>query len=115
MTGSSSWSHRRMCLLPYPSEFLSARTLIWTRAILPVILYGMGDQGAAKGHFLKRGVLIVAGILMMIAGVIGLILPILPGWIFLIPGLVILSREFHWARRLLQWAKSFLPKKTARD
>jgi len=102
-------------VLSVPSEFSVSSVPGWTAATLPVILDGMGDQGAAKGHFLKRGVLIVAGILMMIAGVIGLILPILPGWIFLIPGLVILSREFHWARRLLQWAKSFMPKKTVRD
>ena len=102
-------------VLSVPSEFSVSSVPGWTAATLPVILDGMGNQGAAKEHFLKRGVLIAVGTVMVIAGVIGLILPILPGWIFLIPGLVILSREFHWARRLLQWAKSFMPKKSVRD
>ena len=41
----------------------------------------------------------------MALGVVGIILPIMPGWIFLIPGLVILSRHYHWARRLLAYAR----------
>ena len=115
MTGSSSYSHRRMCLLPYPSEFLSARTLIWPRASLPGILYWSGENSARKEHGLKRWLRIAAGFVLLIMGVMGLALPILPGWIFAIPGLVILSRKFPRARRLLQWAKSYMPKKTVRD
>lgn len=48
---------------------------------------------------------LAAGSGLVLLGVAGLILPVMPGWVFLIPGLVILSRHFHWARRLLDWAK----------
>ena len=48
---------------------------------------------------------LAAGIGLVVLGIIGLILPIMPGWVFLIPGLVILSRHFHWAKRLLDWAR----------
>ena len=47
----------------------------------------------------------ILGFVLVAVGIIGLILPIMPGWIFLIPGLVILSKDFDWARRLLDWAR----------
>lgn len=48
---------------------------------------------------------ILSGWGLVALGVLGLILPIMPGWIFLIPGLVILARHYHWARRLLAYAR----------
>ena len=50
---------------------------------------------------------------LIVLGLLGLVLPIIPGWVFLIPGLILLSREFHWARRLLEWLKHRLPQKSA--
>ncbi len=43
--------------------------------------------------------LLVAGLILAIPGVPG------PGIVVMILGLVILSDHFHWARRLLDWAK----------
>jgi hypothetical protein len=43
--------------------------------------------------------LLIAGLIMAIPGVPG------PGIVVMILGLVILSDHFHWARRLLDWAK----------
>ena len=43
--------------------------------------------------------LLAAGLLLSIPGVPG------PGIAVIILGLVILSDHFHWARRLLDWAK----------
>ena len=45
------------------------------------------------------------GFLLVLVGIAGLILPVMPGWIFLIPGLALLAERFHWARRLVAWAK----------
>jgi len=64
---------------------------------------------------LKRWLRIVGGFLLVLVGLLGLALPILPGWIFVIPGLMLLAREFHWARRLLERFKSYLPKKSAQN
>ena len=58
---------------------------------------------------IKRALRITSGLAMVVAGLAGLALPILPGWILLIPGLILLSHEFHWARRLLAWLRSWLP------
>ncbi|MCH8269284.1 MAG: PGPGW domain-containing protein [Acidobacteria bacterium] len=51
----------------------------------------------------------------LVLGLLGWLLPIIPGWAFIIPGLMLLSREFHWAKRTLQWLKRRFPQKTARD
>jgi uncharacterized membrane protein YbaN (DUF454 family) len=51
---------------------------------------------------------ILAGLFLVALGVLGLILPVMPGWIFLIPGLVLLARHFHWAKRLLAFAREKL-------
>lgn len=48
---------------------------------------------------------IVAGFALIGLGIIGLFLPFLQGIAFIVAGLLLLSREFHWARRLLDWAK----------
>lgn len=50
---------------------------------------------------------------MIAAGVAGWLLPVVPGWALFIPGLILLSREFHWARRLLGWFRSHIPKRSA--
>jgi uncharacterized membrane protein YbaN (DUF454 family) len=63
---------------------------------------------------IKRALRIASGLAMVVAGLAGLALPILPGWILLIPGLILLSREFHWARRLLGWLRSWLPHDVAK-
>jgi uncharacterized protein (TIGR02611 family) len=43
--------------------------------------------------------LLIVGLVLSIPGVPG------PGFVVIIIGLVILSDHFHWARRLLDWAK----------
>jgi hypothetical protein len=50
---------------------------------------------------------------MLAAGMVGWLLPIIPGWLLVIPGLLLLSKEFHWARRLLDWVRARLPKKSS--
>jgi len=60
---------------------------------------------------LGRGLRIAAGLAMLLVGVMGWLLPVIPGWAFFIPGLILLSREFHWARRLLEWLKRRLPQR----
>jgi hypothetical protein len=61
---------------------------------------------------LKRWIRIGGGGLLTLTGLAGLALPIMPGWILLIPGLILLSREFHWAKRLLERVKHYMPKKS---
>lgn len=61
---------------------------------------------------MKRWLRIIAGVVLLGMGVAGWALPIIPGWALVIPGLLILSREFHWARRLLAWLRSRLPRKS---
>ena len=63
----------------------------------------------------KRALRIVSGFVMLAAGVAGWLLPVIPGWALFIPGLILLSREFHWARRLLGWFRSHLPKQSAQQ
>ncbi len=48
---------------------------------------------------------LLAGWGLVALGLVGLVLPVMPGWIFLIPGLAILARHYHWARRLLAYAR----------
>ena len=64
---------------------------------------------------MRRWARIAAGGVLVLAGLLGLALPILPGWVWLIPGLMLLAREFPWAKRLLDWLKARLPRKTAQD
>jgi hypothetical protein len=71
-------------------------------------LYTRGkSRSAGAGLRLAR---IIGGFAMLFVGVLGLVLPVMPGWIFVIPGLALLGREFHWARRLLEWIKKYHPK-----
>jgi len=58
-------------------------------------------------HWLRMA----GGVGLLILGVLGLILPVLPGWIFLIPGLMVLSKEYHWARNILDWLKRRKPQR----
>lgn len=59
-----------------------------------------------------RWVRITGGLLLLLGGLLGWALPVVPGWALVIPGLILLSREFHWAKRLLEWLRSRLPKKS---
>ena len=52
-----------------------------------------------------RWVRIVAGFALLLGGIAGLFLPFLQGIAMIVAGLVLLAREFHWARRLLDWVK----------
>lgn len=54
---------------------------------------------------LARWARIIGGFGLIVLGVIGLFLPVLQGIAFILLGLLLLSREYHWARRLLDWAK----------
>jgi len=51
---------------------------------------------------MKRFLLIVTGWLFILLGIAGLFLPVLQGILFLVIGLLILSREYSWARNLLE-------------
>lgn len=48
---------------------------------------------------------IVGGFGLIGLGIIGLFLPFLQGIAFIVLGLLLLSREYHWARRLLDWVR----------
>jgi uncharacterized membrane protein YbaN (DUF454 family) len=48
---------------------------------------------------------IIGGFGLIALGVVGLFLPFLQGIAFIVLGLLLLSREYHWARRLLDWVK----------
>ena len=52
-----------------------------------------------------RLIRIVVGFVLLGMGLVGLLLPVVPQIPFLLGGLLLLAREFHWARRLLDWAK----------
>jgi len=71
------------------------------------------ERDAPGESGLKRAVRIICGFFMMAAGVAGWLLPFIPGWLLFIPGLILLSREFHWARRLLNWLRSRFRKESA--
>ena len=64
---------------------------------------------------MKRWLRIGAGFSLVFVGLLGWVLPILPGWVFVIPGLMLLGKEFHWARRILQWLRNRLPKRSVQD
>ena len=55
---------------------------------------------------IARWARIIGGFALLVLGVIGLFLPFLQGIAFIVLGLLLLSREYHWARRLLDWARS---------
>ena len=48
---------------------------------------------------------IIAGFILMGLGIVGLFLPFLQGIAMIVAGFLLLAREFHWARRVLEWAK----------
>ncbi len=56
-------------------------------------------------HVAWRVVRIVAGFVLLGFGLIAILIPVLPQVPFIVAGLLLLAREFHWARRLLDWAK----------
>ena len=53
------------------------------------------------------------GALIVVVGLILVPLPG-PGWLIVFFGLAILGTEFHWARRLLGWARMALARFTER-
>lgn len=54
---------------------------------------------------LARLARIIGGFGLIALGIIGLFVPILQGILFIMLGLVLLAREYHWARRLLDWVR----------
>jgi uncharacterized membrane protein YbaN (DUF454 family) len=52
-----------------------------------------------------RLVRIIAGFSLLGFGLVAILIPVLPQVPFIVAGLLLLAREFHWARRLLDWAK----------
>lgn len=48
---------------------------------------------------------IIAGFILIGLGIVGLFLPFLQGIAMIVAGFLLLAREFHWARRVLEWAK----------
>lgn len=54
---------------------------------------------------IARWARIIGGFALLVLGVVGLFLPFLQGIAFIVLGLLLLSREYHWARRLLDWAR----------
>ena len=71
----------------------------------------MGSAGASNQEEEKpvkqvwRVVRIVAGFALLSFGLVAILIPVLPQAPFIVAGLLLLAREFHWARRLLDWAK----------
>jgi uncharacterized protein (TIGR02611 family) len=56
-------------------------------------------------HFSKRVIKIAAGFGLLLGGIVMLVTPG-PGWAAIFGGLFLLAREFHWARRLLEYLKA---------
>ncbi|MFQ5818252.1 MAG: PGPGW domain-containing protein [Terriglobia bacterium] len=47
----------------------------------------------------------IGGFGLIALGIVGLFLPVLQGIAFIVLGLLLLGREYHWARRLLDWVR----------
>jgi uncharacterized membrane protein YbaN (DUF454 family) len=56
----------------------------------------------AKAWRLAR---IILGFALVGLGILGLFLPFLQGIAMIVAGLLLLAREYHWARRLLDWVR----------
>lgn len=52
-----------------------------------------------------RTLRIVSGFALLGLGVVGLFLPFLQGIALIVAGLLLLGREYHWARRWLDWVR----------
>lgn len=48
---------------------------------------------------------IIGGFALILGGIAGLFLPFLQGIAMIVAGLLLLGREYHWARRLLEWMR----------
>ena len=72
-------------------------------------------RGKEPGKLVVRVLRITAGFALLLVGIVGWLLPVLPGWPFVIPGLILLGREFHWARRTLEWLQKFHPRKSSSE
>ncbi|HYD32189.1 MAG TPA: PGPGW domain-containing protein [Azospirillaceae bacterium] len=70
----------------------------------------MADGGSQA----KRWGILIAGWGFLALGIPGLVLPILQGWLFIIIGLLLLSREYHWARQLLERLRRRFPRIAAK-
>ena len=54
---------------------------------------------------LARWARIIGGFGLIALGIVGLFLPVLQGIALIVAGLFLLAREYHWARRLLDWVR----------
>lgn len=54
---------------------------------------------------LWRWARIIGGFTLLAVGIAGLFLPIIQGIALIVAGLLLLAREYHWARRLLDWVR----------
>jgi Putative transmembrane protein (PGPGW) len=82
--------------------------LRWWRSAL-----ACGDDACdcARPH-VPRGhskLVLTLGWALLLLGVLGLFLPLLPGIPLFIAGLVILSRQYEWARGLLERTRRLIP------
>ncbi|HEX9638135.1 MAG TPA: PGPGW domain-containing protein [Acidobacteriota bacterium] len=55
-------------------------------------------------RLLKKSIRTVGGFALLGIGVIGGFIPVLQGWVFILAGLALLAVDYHWARRIKQWA-----------
>ena len=64
-----------------------------------------------KRHAVRVGRLVLGGLLILI-GIIGGFIPILQGWIFIIAGLGVIAPESQRARKMLEWVKAKVERRT---
>lgn len=64
----------------------------------------MSPAWKGLARWARRAGILVAGLVLIIGGAILLVLPG-PGIALILAGLAVLATEFHWARRLLTWAR----------
>ena len=83
--------------------------------LFKLLIKAFGQRGeAVKGetpHAARRSKIAVLtlGWSLLLLGMVGLFLPLLPGIPLFIAGLVVLSREYEWARGLLERTRRLIP------
>lgn len=60
-----------------------------------------------RGH--SKILVLTLGWALLLVGILGLFLPLLPGIPLFLGGLVVLSRQYEWARGLLQRTRRLIP------
>lgn len=72
-----------------------------------------GEEVKGETPYGARGrskiAVLMLGWALLLLGMVGLLLPLLPGIPFFIAGLVVLSREYEWARGLLERGRRLIP------